>query len=170
MFCVLALFFFIWSKVMSKKEFEFNLSEEISYAYKGDMKTTTLLVLKSPSSVQGKPARKLQQVIMRAFKENQASQKIDLPSSQQSVSEVSDETISGELLLGLIFMSDNIKIEDVEKDFRELMTSGCCLLGGETSLTSDKYNALSLTDTTDLMGEYLANFLLLSLLSPKKKS
>jgi hypothetical protein len=66
-------------------------------------------------------------------------------------------------------MSDNIKIEDVEKDFKILMTSGCCLIGGETELTLDKYDKLSITDTTNLMGEYLANFLLLSLLSPQKK-
>jgi len=155
---------------MSKKQFEFILSDEISYAYKGDMKKTTLLVLKSPASEQGFSARRLQQFIMRAFKENQAAQKIENTQSQQSAQEVSDQEIPGEILLGLLFMSDNIKIEDVEKEFKSLMTSGCCFLGGETPLTSEKYDKISIEDTTKLMGEYLANFLLLSLLSPKRTS
>jgi len=167
---MLALFLFIIrGKTMSKKQFEFNLSEEISYAYKGDIKKTTLLVLKSPSSKQGVFARRLQQYIMRAFKENQETQKVEIATSQQTFLEVEEQDIPGDILLGLLFMSDKIKIEDVEKDFKNLMTSDCCLLGGETALTSDKYDSLSITDTTNLMGEYLANFLLLSLLSPQKK-
>ena len=152
---------------MHKTTFNFKLSEKIKYSNKGSMVETDKLTLLCPSNKNRLDVLKLQHIVMTCFKDMQSTFK-DM-NAEQKASDTSNSDIGGDEIIGLMLMSDNLNIEELEETFKSLMFSGICKLDGEVNLTESLYENFSCNDTNSLMGEYISNFLLLSIISQQKK-
>ncbi len=136
-------------------EFDFNLSRAIDYTNKGEQKKGEILTLKAPNSKQQAPRVKLQQGFFRAI----ADQKGGSENEQNDA----DVKIEGAEILALMLSSD-VDMVEYHETFRKLMISGVCLVEGEEPLTGTLFDMLSLDDIDSLLGDYLANFILSSVL------
>lgn len=146
-----------------KKEFDFTLQEEITYAdEQSNAVKTKRLFIKAPSSKQKKYAFKLQQKFMQALKGNIADMQ---KSGNVETKETKDdsEKLNGEAIITALLMS-NIDINDLIENLKELLTSGSCLVDGKINLIEPWFDQLGFNDIEKLLGEYIASFLLPSIM------
>jgi len=150
-----------------KKEFEFILQEDLQYADgTGGFAKAKKMLLRAPSTKQKKYSIKLRQGFMQAVKSN-----VDTFSKSKNTAKTSSshEEMKGEEILGLMLMSD-VDMVGFCDTFKDLLIDGCCLVDGKIVLTLSLYEGLSDEETSRLMGEYIANFLIPSLMKQQKES
>lgn len=139
------------------KTFDFTLQTPIEYHDKGEKKESTLLTLSAPNVKARKNAARLKQGIMRAINGIEVKGEIDQKKSK--------EDIKPNEVLALIQMS-NVEYDEYIDTFIKLLGCGICKI--EDSIVMTNTIAESIEDFEDierLMGEYLVNFLIGSLVS-----
>jgi hypothetical protein len=139
------------------KEFEFTLKDgEVTYSEGGVAARATKLLLKAPTPKQAKQADKLRQSIMRALSDlNKNNQ-----SSNKKTSD-DDSKIDGEAVILMLSMSTSVDMFDIRECFLSLLLSGSCLVIGTKPITQFNLdNEISYEEQTQIMGEYIANFLI----------
>lgn len=136
-------------------EFTFTLSKPIKIAVKGQLEEVNELLLFAPSNKQRREACKLEQGFFRALK-SMADDKGDVAEAAKD----DGKTITGDEVLSIIMMSD-VDFDEYQEIFKKLLLSGICKVFDETFVPS-MYDLMNHNDTSRLMGEYLANFLLAS--------
>lgn len=147
-----------------KSEFIFTLSTPLSYHEKGQLATTSELLLKAPSSKQRNESAKLKQGFFRALKDMESVTNGKTDVEKEAVKErmaAQEEEIGADEILSIIMMS-NVDLGSYQESFRTLLLNDACMVGGSTKLTAPMFDNLSDADTERLLGEYLANFLLAS--------
>lgn len=131
-------------------DFAYDLKATINYHASGENKEATAVILSAPSNKQRRAAARLKQFFFQAIK--------DLKSEDQSTGDDGKKP-KGSDIVALLMMSD-VDIDDVHESFKDILTTGCAMIDGATSLTSLHYESLSYEDTEEMLGEYLVNFLI----------
>ena len=145
-----------------KKEFTFLLEDEIQYSKDGEFVKTKKLLLIAPSNKQRRDVIRLQQSFMQAIKSSMNSF-----SDSKAKKTTGNETLKGDEIIAMLLMSE-IDICAMLDSFRDLLLSGSCLLDGKVDFKEIHFDEISINDSQKLMGEFIANFLLPSVIQPAK--
>lgn len=143
---------------MSKKltEFNFELEVPIKYAYEGEMVDGTFITLKAPSSKNMLECSVLKQAFFRALP-------TDTDSTQNSSDDDGEKAdLTGDAIMTLIMMSQNVELATIIATARDLFSSGVALLEGETKVTKPILDDIDPDDLERMIGDYLVNFILAS--------
>jgi len=159
---------------MLKKEFEFVLQDELIYSHDGKAGLVAKkLLLRAPSCKLLGLANKLSSAVtgafMRAYEKTQSASK-NSKASKASVN--SDEALTGDACYMIVSSSfeNEDQAERFANAFKELVTSSyICLIDGKEPMTSDLWDQLDARELFRLMGDYISNFLLPSVMNQSKK-
>lgn len=146
-----------------KSEFTFTLTNSIKFTEGGSQADGTTLLLKAPSNKHRRESAILKQGFFRAVKDMQQD---NAPENVDTTAQQDDED-QGEGIVSLISMSD-VDLVKYQESFRDLLLNDVCYVNSTVKLTAPLYDSLSEVDTSKLMGDYLANFLLASQLQKMK--
>ncbi len=146
-----------------KNEFDFKLNQPLKYTAEGQNAETMSLILIAPSQKDGRLASKLKQGFMRAVK---SLQKDNVQQSQTA--ETSTSKISASEIVMMLYMSD-VDVDEYKEIFNELILNGNCQLDSKQKLTRPLYEKLPTEETDRMLGEYLENFMMSSLLNMATK-
>ena len=144
---------------MAVLEFDFKLTEEVSYASKGDFKKTDHLLLKAPKVRQMPLVSALKEVITKSF----VAQTYKASADPQGAIDAQEAVITGDALMVVIMGSGSAEehfYNDFCRIFEKLMLTGVCTLDGEVKMNENTFSEISIDDLESLMGEYTLNFLL----------
>lgn len=154
---------------MLKKEFEFVLQDTLIYSHDGKAGITAKkLLLRAPSTRLLSLASKLSSIVMAALMKARENYKGE-DNSKTNTEQGSD--IDGQSIYMLVSGSIESKQMSVFIDtFQDLILSeNICLVDGKEQLTLDLFNSLDSRETLRLLGDYIANFLLPSIMNNSKK-
>ena len=143
---------------MSQPEIKYVLTTPFTYSHKGGLQEASFVELTSPTSRHSKECGALKQAFFRAQNSLQVSK-----GARQGV-EIPDEKINGEDVVMMLAASKDVDLPEVFDVARKLFTGGVALLDGETKLTVGVIDRMSQDDFEAMLGEYLVNFTLASLL------
>jgi len=157
---------------MLKKEFEFILEDTLTYSHDGKAGISAKkLLLRAPSCKLLYVANQLSSMVMNALMKARGNYTSD---SNDNSSSSGPLKIDGESVYMIISSSFNDKkqMDDFSKAFEDLILSdNICLIDGKEPLTQDLLADLDAREFLRLTGDYIANFLLPSIMnqSTKKK-
>ena len=161
-----------------KKEFEFILSEPITYQYELGEKKTDSLTFKAPANKHSNSIDKMRKEIVKSIRSLAVSEaasmskedKEAMKKSQKSNQQEDDMQMDGPYFLFMIYGDQNFDLETYREVFWDMIISGeLCLLDNKIKLTESLLNDISYDDRTDILGEYSANFLQPSWIKRLKK-
>jgi len=138
------------------------LDAPLEYAQKGEMLTGTFITLLAPTSKNMNECATLKQAFFRALPKS-GSATMEVEDSDQ------DSDVTGDAVMTMISMSQDVELASVLVTGRELLTSGVALIEGEEKLTKPLADKLSQDDLEKLVGEYIATFIIASALRKAKK-
>ena len=136
-------------------EHDIPLEESFEYSHKGSTEAATFIKITAPSAKQLTHCAELKQAFYRATK--------DAPKDEAETG-ADKEKIEGSDIMALMYGSDHVEMPKVFLHAKELLTSGVCLVDGEAKLTKPLFDEMSNDDMEVLVGEYLVNFILRSVL------
>ncbi len=143
-----------------KEEVDFPLTVAFDYGHKGKTESATFIRLVPPSAKQLKHCTELKQAFYRAMAEiqedNKDREKQDVPD---------DSKLEAGDIIKMIYVSKSVEMTSVLVTAIELLSSGVATVDGETKLTKPLISAMSMDDLENMVGAYLANFILRSLLA-----
>lgn len=145
---------------MQKSEFEFILNgTSVKYHDAGQEVFAKSLTLYAPSMLTLKYSFKLKQELMRAMADLM-EKTFKKDAKKQEVAKES----SSEDLITMLMMS-RIDLVEYSEDFKSLLLAdGICLVDGKVKILPTHINQLSIDDFSRLMGEYILNFFMPSLM------
>lgn len=148
------------------KEFDFPLSTKIAYASvkEGEEVKGSFIKLTPPSSKQLTQCAFLKQSFIRAVTEQSRNN----PDAKEDKD--SEAKISGQDIIYLLYGSESVDMAKILLSAIELFKSGVAMIDGETKVTKPILEEISNDDLEGMLGEYLANFTLRSVLNQKKRS
>jgi hypothetical protein len=149
-------------------EFEFKLSEPITY--QGDLQDEKVksIFLREPSNRHGIIRGELRQKLVRAFlsmSKNLASLSTD--ETKDNKTDDNNDLDADTIMLALY--ANDEPISDLEEKFIELLASGCGYINKSNELTKTLCGMISDTDFHNLMGKYFAAFIIPSCLMKASK-
>lgn len=148
-----------------KSHFNFRLEQPIKYHKSGEVVETFELVLRAPSKKTRKPAIKLKKGFFSAL--NYHQQNSDVTEEQKAAAKKSlkeDDNMSGQEVMMMLYMSD-VDMEKIDDAFTSLLLSpGICKIDDEIDLTDAILDTMSDEDLDRLLGDYLANFFIGSIM------
>jgi len=150
---------------MENLTFDFILSQDITFQYKGDTVEAKLLTLKAPSAKNMKRVVQLQAGFSASLKslQSQISEKEKEDAIKQAASKTDDEKkFKGSEVMDLIKIAGAIELEHYYDTFKRLLCSEnpvVCTVDDKLGMIENIYDQILFTDLENLLGEYLANFL-----------
>lgn len=140
-------------------EFEYDLSQPLSFHKGGELAKAKKLLLKAPSNMHRYHLTKLKQGFMKAIMGMQQNKK---PGSSQS-GEAEEAKFDAKVILMLLLASDIDFCEYVEH-FKNLICSqpALCFIDGSVAFNTHLFDQLSEEDCEMIMGKYIETFLLSS--------
>jgi len=140
-----------------QEEITFNLTEPFNYAEKGEQVEAKFITLKAPTSRNMSHIAFLKQAFYRALPKNQEVK------NQDDVKK--DDEITGEDIMTILSASMDVELSSVLVTAKELFASkDIALVDGETKVTKPILDDMGPDDFFAMTGEYLANFILASVL------
>lgn len=154
--------------VVNMTEFDFVLKDPIQFDNQGKIETGNALVLKAPSNAQRRWTTQIKAAFMGAVAEQQRNAPADMISNAKAQAQASGKdanaSMTGGEIMAVIYSSSG-DIEKVESAFKSLILSqGICMIEGKQALTNILFDKISDRDMDRLMGDYLANFFIGSLI------
>lgn len=147
---------------MEQQEIGVKLSGTIEFSTGGDFSNTAELVFKCPTMASFDEASDLSQMVMNSLMDAGKNAPKDVEPEEGATGEMDAEAIK------IVFMtSEKIKFKDVAKCFRKLAMK-CGTYDGKEPLNDSVFEKLSIDDFTRCVCEYVANFIIPSLLSGQK--
>ena len=150
-----------------KSQFDFELTTPIKYQKDGEFHEARVIAVKAPSKKHRKQSIRIKQGFYQAMQYHQANN----ASSEKAVEEArkkleeGDETITGQEIMMMLYMSD-VDIERFDEAFDKLLLSpGICMVDDAVQLTTPILDELSEEDTDRLLGEYMENFFVGSMMN-----
>lgn len=142
---------------MAKSEFEYVLQEPIKYAAKGEENLGFKLTLKAPTAKHREYLIKLKQQFFKAL--------AGLRNNNQNAAEAASdqagpEELEGKQILMMLYMS-GIDMVDFQNTFRALLLQGLVKID-EVQLNSHLIDQVGQDEFENIIGEYIASFLLSS--------
>lgn len=147
-----------------KSEFTFELIKPLPYHRDGEQVFAKEIILKAPSNKQQHETSKLKQGFHRAIHELQNS---EAANSKKNKNKDNEEDINGEDIISMI-MASKIDFGEYQQVFGSLLRNDIGWIENE-KITMPIYNNISDEDFEKMMGEYIANFLLISMMKNFKK-
>lgn len=142
----------------NENEFIYELKTKFEYSFKGEMREASFISLRAPTMKEHNLASKLKQSIYNLIKNE--TQENDTQEKKTEKSTDDDAEITAELILMMMFASNNIDINVVFEQAKELFGSGLALIDGEQKLNNPLVQKMSIDDFQNLIGEYIVNFIL----------
>lgn len=144
---------------MEQKQIGVKLSKELEYTKEGDFTTTAELVFTCPTMASFDEASDLSQMVMNALMDAGKN----APKVEEDV-EASQGDLDADSIRVVLMTAERVKFKDVAKCFKKLALK-CGTFDGKTVLTESTFNKLEIEDFNKCMCEYIANFIVPSLLS-----
>ncbi len=136
-------------------EFDYVLKTPFPYALKGAQEEASFIRLSAPTSRHSQECMKLKQAFFRSLPKNSGSD--DDPGDS--------EMPSGEDVMIMIAMSNDVDLAETLDVGIRLFTSGIALVDGEMKLTKHLIESMSQGDVERMLGDYLVTFTLASSLA-----
>lgn len=148
-----------------KTEHDFYLRVPLSYSSGADQRDATFIRLFAPSSKVSRECAALKQAFLRAIpKEVSASAKAAAKASDSA------DDLTGSDVIEVLAVSATVDLPDtLEVGKRLLLAPNIAKVEGEAKLTSALMDRLDQEDFENMLGEYMANFTIASVLSKTKK-
>ena len=143
----------------------FMLENPVMYGSKsGDRVEAEFIELRPPTTKNSRECAYLKQAFFRA-----ASDQSDGSDSDQSAEvQGTEEGPSAEGIMAVISMSQSVDLPDLIDVAKKLFSSGVAYLDGEMKLTSHVIGEMDEGDFEKMLGEYLANFTVASVIGLMK--
>lgn len=160
---------------MQKTEFEFTLNNPFTFAAGGNQETAQKLILSAPNNRNAHRVR-LQQAFIKAIKNTDKSlSEADKAAAraERDARGGADEDPDGMSIYMMLLASD-MDMSVYHGYFRDLIcddNNPCCSIEGLQKMKYATFDKMSADDTDRLLGEYMANFIVASVMQkPEKKS
>lgn len=137
----------------------YTLINPIEYAWKGEKTEGSFITLTAPTFKMITKAAPIKQAFMSAITEFQKNVSVEADPSSSDGSNVTAKQIMQ------ILYSSSINVNSLFLNAQELFKSGLAMLDGQQSLTVPLMEKMSVDDFEGLLGEYIANFILPSLIN-----
>lgn len=144
---------------MEQKQMLFQLSEKISYSKAGEFPETATIQINAPSMIVFDQASELSQMVMASMID--ASKNIQGDKKVEDI-DPDDAVIDAEAVKALLMSARNVKMSDVRKCFDALVLKSATF-DGEVKITETTLSKMSMPDYTRMVCEYIANFIIPSL-------
>lgn len=155
---------------MKKDEAEvhFKLTTPFEYAFKGEKRVADFISLTAPNMRQHHLAAPLAQSVMKMFstaytgEDREAiTQAIEDKKENEVIEEKeSEETVDAETILTLMYSSKTVDINVIFEQAKTLFKFGIALIDGESKLNDHLIHEMAVKDFENLVGEYIANFII----------
>lgn len=149
-------------------ECRYELKKPFQYAYKGEMEEANFITLSAPNFTQFEKVTPIKQAIAAALKERfegidtaEIEEAQEIAASQQDTED--DSGIDASFVMAALFTWSG-NLTKVFKNAEALFLSGVALVDGETKATKNLIEKMSLDDFEGMLGAYLANFIIPSLM------
>jgi len=148
--------------------FTYTLTKSFDYSFKGEIRKADFITLFPPTMKQHNAASELKQSMIKMVRvEYSSTENIEnLTKDAESLTKESDKKededseITAELILSMIFGSTTVDVNVIFEQAKELFRLGLALVDGEQKLTAPLIEKMSIEDFRNLVGEYIANFIL----------
>lgn len=138
-------------------EVTYELKGKLDYAYKGEIKQAIFVTLLAPAFKQVDKVAPLKQALMAAIRD------IQVASGDRKENSESSGEITGQDIMQMLYQGSG-DMSKVMAHARQLFISGVALIDGETRFTLPLIDDMSLDDVEGMLGEYLAAFIVPSLM------
>ncbi len=145
-------------------EFDFELNVPFDYAHKGEQFQSSFIKLIAPSAKHARFCAPLKQAIFRSLP-NDAGGKEEVDEKEKS------QKLEGQTLMALIYQSETVELSQVLLWARELFISkpAIALVEGVERVTNPIIDVMHPDDFEEMIGEYIANFVVASIWSKLNK-
>lgn len=146
------------------QEFEFELNEPVSVHKGGALAPVTKLLLKAPTNAHRYHLTKLKQGFISAvlsMQKNFTSSKNAAPVTKSDGKK--DDVFSAQVILMALLASD-IDFAEYINNFRDMICNGLCVVDSNIPLTSHMFDQFSMEDSEALLGKYIENFMISSVM------
>ncbi|KKN52104.1 hypothetical protein LCGC14_0615780 [marine sediment metagenome] len=154
-----------------RREIEFELEEPIQYAVDGGTSEATLVILKAPTTRNRRDCLFLKQQFLRALHEVSGEQ----DSKKKKTEEPEDETDTKEEEpdpeeVAILIGSSSVDLGEFFDRARALMCRGSAFIEGKVEMTTELFDRMSMEDSERMIGSYMVNFIVRSVLMKQKKA
>ncbi len=151
-------------KTERKTEHDFYLLTPLSYSSGSSQQDATFIRLFAPSSRVSRECSALKQAFLRAV-----PKEASVSASVATVPDDSADSLDGSDVIQILALSSVVDLPDVlEVGRRLLLSPNIAKVEGETKLTNALMERLDQEDFENMIGEYMVNFTLVSVLSKTK--
>jgi hypothetical protein len=137
------------------QEFEFELETPVSVHKGGGLAPVTKLLLKAPTNAHRYQLTKLKQGFISAL--------LSMQKTFAGAKGDDNEVFNGQVILMALLASD-IDFAEYMNHFRDMISSGLCVVDGSINLTPHLFDQFSMEDSEALLGKYIENFLVSSVM------
>ncbi len=139
-------------------EVQYELKNPFDYAYKGDFQAASFITITAPTFKQMDKVTPIKQAFTAAISEVTA----DVVTTGDDDSKADAEAVTGAQAMQLMhrWSGDMVKINLYAQQLFKL----AALVDGETDMTAPMIDKMSLNDFEGLLGAYIANFIMPSLM------
>lgn len=137
---------------------------QVGFSYgdsQGNQQTASFIELAAPTSRNMTECAELKQSFYRALPDDK-----DATDEDREGKEISE--VNGADVIGLILRSKDVKLITVLLHAKALFCSGVAKVDGQTKLTKPLCDKMNNDDFENMVGEYLVNFILASILQKMK--
>ncbi len=152
-----------------EKEYNYELQYgPLKYAKDGELVEAEWITLNPPTSYNSKECAFLKQAVYRSLPERTPE---EVEKAKETLKEQEVEAvITGEEILMLLYKSQHVELANVLVVARDLFSSkGIALVDGEEKVTKKILDEMHPQDFEEMLGEYIARFIMASVFQKKKK-
>lgn len=143
----------------AKEDIVYELQTPFDYAHKGEMTTAMFITLRPPTSRHIVECAQLKQFFYRALPKN---------GEVEVEGEEGKTDLEPEDIISLLAMSQGVELSAVYLTARELFAKDIALVDGQERLTKPLLEKVDMDDLEQMIGAYMANFILHSVLQKMK--
>ena len=136
-------------------EVHFELTEKFEYAFKGEQREAGFILLFPPTMRQHSQAAALKQSISKIV-----AKAVEGVDRDEEDDEEDDKPITAKIVINTIYSSACVDVNVVWEQAKALFKEGVALIDGEQKMTAPLVEKMSPKDFENLVGEYVANFIL----------
>ena len=155
------------------KTLEYRLAQPIEYSDQGEMVPGEVLVLTAPKGNQRKDITKLKQTFFRAITSTNDpanSEQIEEAKEKRDEVEESELEINSDEVLFVVMQSSSVDYADFIEIGRKVLIGGICKIDGVKTVNSVIIDRLSVEELENLIGAYVAFFIVSSAMKSMQSS
>ena len=157
------------------KTLEYKLSQPVEYADQGEQVEGDVLVCTAPKGKNRKDATRIKQMFFRAMPSldefsDEQKEAAEQRKAESDNSESSDVEIDGGEVLFMIMQSTKVEYDEFIELGRKMISSGLCKVDGIKEVNSTVLDRLSVEELENLIGDYVAFFIVSSAMKSMQNS